>query len=99
MLWSSLSWLLLLWAGVGVVQASIQIVETGKEYASRPDKSVGLQLQFGIEYAARLQQIPGNTHLCYDRNFPKLQNWNVTVPDDGLPGIKPKNRTRTEPGI
>ena len=61
--------------------ASIRVVDIGTEYLSRPDKYVGLQMKTGIEYGARLQSIPGDPHLCGGQDF------NVTVPDDGRPGM------------
>jgi len=59
------------------VHASIRVV--GKEYQSRNDKYVGLQMKEGLEYDARLQRIPGDQHFCGNGH------WNVTVPDDDLP--------------
>jgi hypothetical protein len=67
-------------------EASIQVVESGNEYASRSNKVIGEQLPLGLQYSARLQHIPGNTHLCLDTTHPETQNWNITVPEDGLPG-------------
>jgi hypothetical protein len=61
-------------------EATIQVVDLGRVYQSRPDKYLGLQMRTGLEYPARLQRIPENLHLCGDRP------WNVTVPHDGLPG-------------
>jgi hypothetical protein len=80
--------LLLLGLVVSFGEAIIEVVDSGKEYASRPDKSIGIQFHYGLEYPARLQRIPGNEHLCYDPSFPEnTQNWNISVvPDDGLPG-------------
>jgi hypothetical protein len=66
---------------VYVVDASIEVIDTGKSYESRPDKYVGLQMRTGIEYSARLQRIPGDQHLCGDNQVNLL-----TVPNDGLPG-------------
>jgi hypothetical protein len=60
--------------------ASIQVVDLGRTYPSRPDKYVGLQMRSGLEYAARLQRIPQNEHLCEDG-----RQWNVTVPKSGQP--------------
>jgi hypothetical protein len=79
---------LLLGLVVSFCEATIQVVDSGKEYASRPDKSIGLRFHYGLQYPAHLQQIPGNTHLCYDPSLPEnTQNWNISVvPDDGLPG-------------
>ena len=68
-------------------EASIQIVATNKTYESRPDKDIGESMAEGTEYYARLQQLPGNYHLCYDKVHPESQNWSVTVPDDGSPGM------------
>jgi hypothetical protein len=62
-------------------KATIRIVESGREFRSWPDHKLGPQLADGAVYKARLQQIQGNSHLCF-AEF----NWNVTVPDDGLPG-------------
>lgn len=62
-----------------VADATIRVDDLGKEYQSRPDQYVGLQMQKETEYKARLQRIPGDQHFCGNRN------WNVTVPDDGLP--------------
>ncbi|KAG7357503.1 ring finger domain containing protein [Nitzschia inconspicua] len=61
------------------IEASIQVVDLGRVYQSRPDKYVGLQMRTGLEYPARLQRISQNPHLCGN------QPWNVTVPHDGLP--------------
>lgn len=66
---------------VYVVDASIEVIDIGKSYQSRPDKYIGLQMRAGIKYSARLQRIPGDQHLCGD-NQVNL----VTVPNDGLPG-------------
>ena len=60
--------------------ATIRVLDIGREYQSRPDKYVGLQMKAGLEYDARLQRIPGDQYLCGDGQ------WNVKVPDDGLPG-------------
>lgn len=63
--------------------ATIKIVESGHEYRSWPDRELGLRMIDDTVYKARLQQIKGNSHLCFTgQNW----NWNVTVPDDGLPG-------------
>jgi hypothetical protein len=64
--------------------ATIRIEETGRVYRSWPDQELGPKLADGVIYKAHLQQIQGNAHLC----FAGL-NWNVTVPDDGLPGTLP----------
>lgn len=72
---------LCLWFGPS--DATIRIVDSGREYRSWPDQALGPQLAEGEIYKARLQQIQGNSHLCSDS--PKL-NWNITIPDDGLPG-------------
>jgi hypothetical protein len=66
---------------VGAVEASIQVLDLGRVYQSRPDKYFGLQMRNGLEYQARLQRLPDNLHLCGN------QPWNVTVPPDGLPGV------------
>jgi hypothetical protein len=66
-------------------EASISTDDSGKEYSSKMDKLYGIQLRKGLQYHAHLQQIPGNAHLCYDAS--NWQNWNVTVPEDGLPGM------------
>ena len=66
---------------VYVVDASIEVIDIGKSYQSRPDKYIGLQMRAGIKYSARLQRIPDDQHLCGD-NQVNL----VTVPNDGLPG-------------
>ena len=66
---------------VYVVDASIEVIDIGKSYQSRPDKYIGLQMRAGINYSARLQRISGDQHLCGD-NQVNL----VTVPNDGLPG-------------
>jgi hypothetical protein len=66
---------------VHVVDASIEVIDIGKSYQSRPDKYIGLQMRTGIEYSARLQRIPGDQHLCSDNQVNLL-----TVPNDGLPG-------------
>lgn len=66
---------------VYVVHASIEVIDIGKSYQSRPDKYVGLQMRTGIEYSARLQRIPGDQHLCGDNQVDL-----TIVPDDGLPG-------------
>lgn len=61
--------------------ASIRVVDLGKEYQSRPDKYVGLQMKTGVEYGARLQRI----HRDNDQHLCRGEEWNVTVPDDGRP--------------
>jgi hypothetical protein len=76
-----LSCVQLLWM-IRTIDASIQVVDLGRVYQSRPDKYFGLQMRNGLEYPARLQRIPDNLHLC------GLQPWNVTIPHDGLPGEK-----------
>jgi len=60
-------------------RASIRVVDLGKEYQSRTDKYVGLQMKEGMEYDARLQTIPGDEHFCGSTKY------NVTVPEDGVP--------------
>jgi len=62
-----------------VVDASIEVIDFGRTYQSRPDKYIGLQLRAGVEYSARLQRISGDQYLCGDNQS------NVTVPKDGLP--------------
>jgi hypothetical protein len=83
LLFTFLSLLLLLNVSdyVYVVHASIEVIDIGKSYQSRPDKYVGLQMRTGIEYSARLQRIPGDQHLCGDNQVDL-----TIVPDDGLPG-------------
>lgn len=61
--------------------ATIRVDDLGQVYQSRPDQYVGLQMQKETEYKARLQRIPGDQHFCGNLN------WNVTVPEDGLPGM------------
>ncbi len=63
------------------VEATIRILDSGRDYRSWPDHEVGLRLTEGEIYKARLQEIKGNSHLCS-----LGQNWNITVPEDGLPG-------------
>lgn len=79
----SVVWLILLVCSqIRVSDASIRVLTLGKEYQSRPDKYVGLQMEDGIEYGARLQSIQRDVldqHLCGG------EQWNVTVPDDGRP--------------
>jgi hypothetical protein len=69
------------------VEASIQLPDTStgekKVYQSRPDREFGLQMRTGLVYPARLQRIAENQHLCDDGKL-----WNVTIPSDGLPGMK-----------
>jgi hypothetical protein len=60
--------------------ASIQVIDQSKVYQSRPDKYIGLQMRTGLEYPARLQHIHDDPYLCGNGQ------WNVTVPQDGLPG-------------
>lgn len=69
-------------------EATVRIVDSGREYTSWPDQSLGPTLVEGQIYKARLQQIKGNSHLCSDSfsSSHHAQNWNVTVPNDGLPG-------------
>lgn len=62
-----------------------------REYQSRPDKYVGLQMKEGMEYGARLQRILGDQHLCGG------EHWSVTVPDDGRPGTFSSNRSCLPP--
>ena len=62
--------------------ASIRVVNLGKEYPSRPDRYVGLQMKTGVEYGARLQRI----HRDFDQHLCGREHWNVTVPGDGRPG-------------
>jgi hypothetical protein len=73
---------------MGTIEASIQVVDIGRVYQSRPDKYFGLQMRNGLEYPARLQRISDNLHLC--GNQPR----NVTVPHDGLPGEKSVGRAK-----
>ena len=61
--------------------AYITIVDSGKQYSSRPDRSVGERLWKGYEYMGRMQYIHGNLPLCG-----LSQTWNITPPPDGLPG-------------
>ena len=63
-------------------EATIRIVESGREYRSWPDEELGPGLDLGEVYKARLQQLKGNSHLCLGPEA----NWNVTVPEDGSPG-------------
>ena len=67
--------------------ASIQVIDLGKVYQSRPDKYLGLQMRSGVEYPARLQRIPQNHYLCEDN-----KQWNVTVPESGHPGELEKGK-------
>jgi len=62
-----------------VSDASIRVVNLEREYQSRPDKYVGLQMNEGMEYGARLQRVVGNQYLCGEGL------WQVEVPDDGRP--------------
>jgi len=62
-----------------IVDASIEVIDLGRTYQSRPDKYIGLQLRTRVEYSARLQRISGDQYLCGDNQS------NVTVPKDGLP--------------
>jgi hypothetical protein len=66
------------------IQGTIHVESTGQSYQSWPDRSLGPQLAEHQLYKARLQQLRGNSHLC----FPPSDgvSWNVTVPDDGSPG-------------
>lgn len=59
--------------------ASIKVVNLGREYQSRTDKYVGLQMKIGVEYGARLQRFRDDSHLC------GRGQRNVTVPDGGRP--------------
>jgi hypothetical protein len=80
-------------------EASIHVTtqDTDVTFASRVQPLVGNtlapSLDRGKEYLAHLQVIPGNIQLCpqepdYDpvtkKHVPKV--WNVTVPNDGIPG-------------
>jgi len=62
-----------------VSDASVRVVNLRREYQSRPDKYVGLQMKAGVEYGARLQRISEDQHLCGGGH------WNMTVPDDDRP--------------
>eukprot|EP00536_Pseudo-nitzschia_multiseries_P014080 jgi/Psemu1/320603/estExt_fgenesh1_pm.C_6540001 len=64
-----------------VFSSRLVVIDLGREYQSRTDQYVGLQLKEGLEYDARLQLIPGDQHFCGDRH------WNVTVPEDGVPVV------------
>jgi hypothetical protein len=67
------------------VSANILLLDSQETFRSRTDHNVGEQLRTGINYMARLQVLPGNSYLCPDERNGH-QNWNITVPDDGLPG-------------
>lgn len=74
-------WVLL----INRVQAIIRVESTGKSFKSWPDKSLGPRLaEDGRMYRARLQQLEGNSHLCYPPS--DGVSWNVTVPADGSSG-------------
>ena len=73
--------LLVLLQLLSIAEASVQVVDMGRIYESRPDKYVGLQMRTGLEYPARLQFLSDNQYLCDN-----TKHWNVTVPSDGLPG-------------
>ena len=60
--------------------ATIRIVGDGTEFLSRPDNYVGLQFKAGTEYAARIQRVHGDDHLCGGNRM------HVHAPDDGRPG-------------
>ena len=62
--------------------ASIHVVNLGKEYQSRPIKYAGSRMKTWFEYSARLQRIHGEI----DRHMCGGGHWNVTVPDDDRPG-------------
>eukprot|EP00429_Kryptoperidinium_foliaceum_P008444 CAMPEP_0176016792 /NCGR_PEP_ID=MMETSP0120_2-20121206/8032_1 /TAXON_ID=160619 /ORGANISM="Kryptoperidinium foliaceum, Strain CCMP 1326" /LENGTH=544 /DNA_ID=CAMNT_0017349797 /DNA_START=27 /DNA_END=1660 /DNA_ORIENTATION=- len=64
-------------------EATIRILESGKNFGSWPDTSLGKQLADDQVYEARLQILKGNAHLCYPPS--EFHDWNVTVPEDGLP--------------
>jgi hypothetical protein len=79
--------LIFFWCGTCCVSANILLVDSQETFPSKTDHNVGEQLKPGINYMARLQVIPGNSYLCPDgRDVIHRQNWNVTVPEDGLPG-------------
>ena len=67
-------------------EASIKVIATDKEYSSRPDHHTGVPLKLGLQYQARLQYLPKNSHLCDNDPLTEPENWTVTVPEDGLPG-------------
>eukprot|EP00531_Pseudo-nitzschia_arenysensis_P004534 CAMPEP_0116132634 /NCGR_PEP_ID=MMETSP0329-20121206/9658_1 /TAXON_ID=697910 /ORGANISM="Pseudo-nitzschia arenysensis, Strain B593" /LENGTH=503 /DNA_ID=CAMNT_0003627173 /DNA_START=159 /DNA_END=1670 /DNA_ORIENTATION=+ len=59
--------------------ATIQVVQDGTEFLSRPDHNLGLQMKEGMEYYARIQVDHGGNRLC---RGPPLH---IKVPDDGRP--------------
>ena len=86
--------ILLVCSQILVANASIRLLNLGKEYQSRPDKYVGLQMEEGIEYGARLQSIKQDLldeHLCGGGKL------NVTVPHDGRPGTYIENTLPMHP--
>lgn len=44
--------------------ATITIAESGREYQSHVDQSLGRSLMYGVEYVARLQVVNGDDYLC-----------------------------------
>lgn len=67
------------------LQASIMVMESGKSFASRPEKSLGHQLWKGSDYMGRLQFVHGNLQLCKSAQYPS-QRFTITESMDGLPG-------------
>jgi hypothetical protein len=86
--------LLLFFVHAPSVDATISVVATRQHFPSKPDGYIGKFMRRGVEYQARLQRIPGNDFLCVNTDqqqlpYPHLQkqNWNITRPDDGSPGV------------
>lgn len=63
-----ISLLLFIFFGLGttLIDATITIGETGTEYQSHVDQTIGRPLIYGVEYIARLQVLEGDEYLCGD---------------------------------
>ena len=67
------------------VGATISIIESGKSFYSKPDRSIGQRLLRDYDYMGRLQYVTENPTLCRGKKYPN-QKFDIVIPSDGLPG-------------
>jgi len=76
------------------VQASITIADTSRVFPSRPESTLGHQLEKTSYFMGRLQFVHGNLQLCKSSQNPTL-SFPITEPLDGLPGTYTKKKEET----
>lgn len=78
--------LVLMSALMVTADASITVMDSGKQFPSRPDKKLGHQLWKESDYMGRLQFVHGNLQLCKSAQDPH-HKFSITQTMDGLPGM------------